>query len=185
MLYRPKFCANCGDAIERAQWFLWTSRRFCEVCEVELKGHELMPRLVVGLLLLVASGVVITSFSARSRGSSESARLITTAIAPAPRSAPPEKRLAEEAPLAETAVSGQPATHLQASTTGRNPISFAKPTVVEEPTRICAAETKKGTPCSRRVKGNDRCYQHLGMPAMNVEQKQIQGSRSIERTSSR
>jgi hypothetical protein len=31
---------------------------------------------------------------------------------------------------------------------------------------FCGAETKKGTPCSRRVKGNTRCYQHKGMPAM-------------------
>jgi hypothetical protein len=30
----------------------------------------------------------------------------------------------------------------------------------------CGAETKKGTPCSRKVKGNVRCWQHTGMPAM-------------------
>src|SRR5262249_43813440 len=30
----------------------------------------------------------------------------------------------------------------------------------------CGAETKKGTPCTRKVKGNVRCWQHQGMPAM-------------------
>jgi len=30
----------------------------------------------------------------------------------------------------------------------------------------CGARTKKGTPCSRKVKGNVRCFQHIGMPAM-------------------
>ena len=31
---------------------------------------------------------------------------------------------------------------------------------------ICGARTKKGTPCSRRVHGEVRCWQHKGMPAM-------------------
>jgi hypothetical protein len=31
---------------------------------------------------------------------------------------------------------------------------------------ICGARTKKGTPCSRRVHGPVRCWQHKGLPAM-------------------
>jgi hypothetical protein len=31
---------------------------------------------------------------------------------------------------------------------------------------ICGAATKKGTPCSRRVKGPVRCWQHVGQPAI-------------------
>lgn len=31
---------------------------------------------------------------------------------------------------------------------------------------ICGARTKKGTPCSRRVHGPVRCWQHKGVPAM-------------------
>src|SRR5262245_16558828 len=49
MLFRPSFCANCGEKIERAEWSIWTSRRFCPVCESEFKGHDLVPRAVVGL----------------------------------------------------------------------------------------------------------------------------------------
>ena len=30
----------------------------------------------------------------------------------------------------------------------------------------CGARTKKGKPCSRRVAGPVRCWQHKGMPAM-------------------
>lgn len=186
MLYRPKFCANCGDAIERAHWFVWTSRRFCEVCEVELKGHELVPRAIVALVLLVSLGAVVASFSSRPSGSFESARLSGPSIAPAPRSGPVEKRPVEVVPSTEAAVSGQPATAPQASTTGRNtPVNSRPPVVVEESARICAAETKKGTPCSRRVKGNDRCYQHLGMPAMEVAQKQEPRPKTADRTSFR
>jgi len=39
-------------------------------------------------------------------------------------------------------------------------------TTVEEKTYICGARTKKGTPCSRRVRGPVRCWQHKGAQAM-------------------
>ena len=42
---------------------------------------------------------------------------------------------------------------------------------VAEAQYYCGAETKKGTPCSRRVKGNTRCYQHSGMPAMTSSER--------------
>ena len=43
--------------------------------------------------------------------------------------------------------------------------SSSAPASVEE-VYICGARTKKGTPCSRRVHGPVRCWQHKGMPAM-------------------
>ena len=39
----------------------------------------------------------------------------------------------------------------------------------QEAVRICGAETKKGTPCSRRVRNGVRCWQHLGKPAIVPE----------------
>jgi len=41
-----------------------------------------------------------------------------------------------------------------------------QPTTVEEKAYICGARTKKGTPCSRRVRGPVRCWQHKGAQAM-------------------
>jgi hypothetical protein len=38
---------------------------------------------------------------------------------------------------------------------------------------ICGARTKKGTPCSRRVHGNVRCWQHKGMQSMLPPEKLI------------
>jgi hypothetical protein len=38
---------------------------------------------------------------------------------------------------------------------------------------ICGARTKKGKPCSRRVHGAVRCWQHKGMPAMLPTEKLI------------
>ena len=43
----------------------------------------------------------------------------------------------------------------------------------EEGIYICGARTKKGTPCSRRVHGPVRCWQHKGMPAMLPPDKLI------------
>jgi hypothetical protein len=41
-----------------------------------------------------------------------------------------------------------------------------RPTDPEEVVYICGARTKKGTPCQRRVRGPERCWQHRGKPAM-------------------
>jgi hypothetical protein len=38
---------------------------------------------------------------------------------------------------------------------------------------VCGARTKKGTPCSRRVHGPTRCWQHKGLPAMLPNEKLI------------
>jgi hypothetical protein len=38
---------------------------------------------------------------------------------------------------------------------------------------MCGARTKKGTPCSRRVHGPVRCWQHKGQPAMLSPDKLI------------
>src|SRR5262249_47306236 len=46
------------------------------------------------------------------------------------------------------------------------------PTTTEE-TYICGARTKKGTPCSRRVRGPVRCWQHKGAAAMLPPDKLI------------
>jgi len=46
-----------------------------------------------------------------------------------------------------------------------------KQTATSEVVYICGARTKKGTPCSRRVHGPVRCWQHKGLPAMLPEDK--------------
>lgn len=44
--------------------------------------------------------------------------------------------------------------------------SSAPATTAVDDVYICGARTKKGTPCSRRVHGPVRCWQHKGLPAM-------------------
>ena len=45
------------------------------------------------------------------------------------------------------------------------------PAPVNEQIYTCGARTKKGTPCSRRVHGPVRCWQHKGLPAMLPQEK--------------
>src|SRR5213083_2051374 len=57
MLYRPNFCCNCGEKIERAVWPLLASRRFCDLCETEHTAREWARRgLVVIALIIGAAG---------------------------------------------------------------------------------------------------------------------------------
>jgi hypothetical protein len=67
-----------------------------------------------------------------------------------------------ERPISSTATSIAPAL------TGPNGPQTAP---VIEQLYTCGARTKKGTPCSRRVHGPVRCWQHKGAPAMLPQEK--------------
>lgn len=47
----------------------------------------------------------------------------------------------------------------------------AASSLVNEEIYSCGARTRKGAPCSRRVPGLVRCWQHKGMPAMLAPEK--------------
>ena len=53
-----------------------------------------------------------------------------------------------------------------ASSSGASGTPQAQQTPIVDDAYLCGARTKKGTPCSRRVHGQVRCWQHKGMPAM-------------------
>jgi len=160
MLFRPSYCANCGDKIERADWGIFTSRRFCPVCETEYKGTDLLPRVVVGISLLAGAAGLTGYF----KGVPATNELVARQ---------PQKLAASPSPVA--------AITPEAANLVREPVANVPPKPVPtgvsllpvtpavskgEQLYYCGAATKKGTPCSRKVKGNVRCYQHEGMPAM-------------------
>ena len=51
--------------------------------------------------------------------------------------------------------------------------SAPQPSPVLEQLYTCGARTKKGTPCSRRVHGPVRCWQHKGAKAMLPQDKLV------------
>jgi hypothetical protein len=53
------------------------------------------------------------------------------------------------------------------------PAAITQTTSTVEQSYACGARTKKGKPCSRRVHGAVRCWQHKGLPAMLPTEKLI------------
>ncbi len=161
MPYKPNFCAECGERIERLCWRAWTSRRFCPACA------KLFRRERIGWPLLACLALVATGF----------------AVGRALRPAPPPLIVAGSAPItlapgsdsnatqtAQVTGSGAQAAH---AAYGPDGTATERPTDPAEIISICGARTKKGTPCQRRVRGTGRCWQHLGKPAMLPPDKLI------------
>lgn len=160
MLFRPNFCAHCGERIERVDWGLLTSRRFCPVCETEFKGQDLITRAIVIAGLLIGAFGVGAYLKSGDAPSQLVAKQPVRGLVSTPAASPTQ---------ATAGNSAQPQTpsDTPSADASRPQITGASPSVeTAEPTFYCGAETKKGTPCSRRVKGNTRCYQHKGMPAI-------------------
>ena len=174
MFYKPKFCCNCGEKVERVDWRLWSSRRFCDVCEIEYKGHEMLPRAIIGLACVFGIFGVGSFFQGHtlevdksgqnSIAVSDSRRHL--AVEPRPQGPPQQpgsygvemgrNELSMPLPLVPQSPPGG------LSKEQPRPRNYAS----DEPVYSCGAMTKKGKPCSRRVKSvNERCWQHAGQPS--------------------
>ena len=137
-MYKPNFCAQCGEKVLRLKSHVWTSRRFCDGCARALRKERIMPSLLTAVLL--------TSFgyiAGRSR-----------------TPAPPPLTIVRRA---DSPLSGPEDPGSQPATAGDR-TSPSMPS--EGEVYLCGAQTKKGTPCSRRVQGPVRCWQHKGARAM-------------------
>lgn len=174
MLFRPSFCANCGEKIERSDWGLFTSRRFCAVCESELKAHDLIPRVIVSLGLLIG----VFGIGSYVRSGNTEPRLAQPATQSVER---PVAAVIQRDALPANVVAPTPAAAPIAPGSGglpqaKGPVGVATSTQVgknggTDVVYMCGAMTKKGTPCTRRVHGPVRCFQHKGMPAMLPQDK--------------
>ncbi|MEP6819878.1 MAG: hypothetical protein ABJA18_10115 [bacterium] len=151
-MYKPNFCSECGAKLLRLRWHLWTSRRFCNDCARRLRKARLVPALFATLAVFGAGYV-----AGRVRR-------------PTPPPLVIERR--SDSPLNDAATVGSTLSP-SSGESGTTPTARAStsPTVVAEAVYLCGARTKKGTPCSRRVHGPVRCWQHKGMPAMLPEEK--------------
>jgi len=154
--------------VQRTDWGIFTSRRFCQVCESEYKGHDLIPRAIV--IGGIAIGIFGFGSYLRSGASTEPrvTRLVTrpSETDASPPGAEPKAPAANRSGAGDVnaAVIEASKPPQQASNTGRD--ARIEVAAASEQLYYCGARTKKGTPCSRRVKGNFRCYQHAGMPAI-------------------
>lgn len=134
MLFKPKFCCCCGEKIERIDWGLWASRRFCEICETEHVLTDWAPTLLVAAALLT--------------GMFGTAALL--------RGGAPQEKAVLSGPSREVSTSLQESTDPQVIE-ARESNRAEK----EKSAFSCGALTKKGTRCSRRVSARgERCWQH-------------------------
>lgn len=183
MPYKPKYCCQCGDKIERIEWKLTTSRRFCELCETEFKVHDFLPRIVIvaGILCGVLG---IGTYWRQSGKLSEAVpkQLVSTSLAA-------DKNILKKGTELQPQVSTNSNVLLSVPPLGSANVDAKTPTApfvvkgenrkppgaaVEPPLEkiyYCGAQTKKGSACTHKVKGGGRCWQHTGQPAMVAQEK--------------
>lgn len=183
MFYKPTYCCHCGEKIERVNWSLTTSRRFCEVCQEDFKLHDWLPRIFAGLMALLGLFGIGTYWQADNKPSKNiSKQLLINNPNPNIKATNRQNvslndlqgNLAKTSNFNSLAQNSQTVQTLPPPKikTGKQPaetFSIRK----TEASYYCGAETKKGTPCSRRVKGGGRCWQHQGQEAMLPPEKLI------------
>lgn len=163
MLYKPNYCCNCSEKIERIEWNMLTSRRFCGSCAVENRRYD------YGVRILVASGMLAIVFGIGNLWGSGGGKQQMTSVVPV--AAGTDEHPAPTA-FANTVRSG-PRVAISMDPSDAIANSNSPGTALEGKSErsinskfYCGALTKKGTPCSRKVRTKGaRCYQHEGKPA--------------------
>jgi hypothetical protein len=153
-MYRPNFCAECGERLARRSWRGWINSRFCSVCTQRL-GRSSLAKPIAMISIVAVSAFAFGRY-----------------LRPPPP--PLVIQRAANSPLSEL-----PA-NLNDSARSANRLNPANPATAvsnaDDPGYICGARTKKGTPCHRRVHvAGERCFQHKGMPSLLPLSKLVVG----------
>lgn len=174
MPYKPKFCCQCGEKIERIDWKPWNSRRFCELCETEFGIFDWIVRGFVGIGLvfgLFGIGIYLQKPDKQLNVAQNQYIAQNTKS-----DAVPPKTVAQVSNISNVPSQAQASNSAQ-QTKPPQPAGLktrqAELLIIAatEKTYFCGATTKKGTMCSRRVKGGGRCWQHEGQTAMLPQEK--------------
>ncbi len=169
MFYKPKFCCNCGEKIERVDWTPMTSRRFCEYCAIEKKPYDLAPKAII--LIAIAFGLYGFGGSLqREKTESDGPRIQSRVVSKPARNLVSDlsrknfeaNTQGQSGPGFQMPVDAKNAMPAGSALANAEPVKKLRNYEVssDEPAYFCGAMTKKGTPCSRRVKTKGRCWQH-------------------------
>lgn len=150
-MYRPKFCAECSAKIIRLRWHFWTSRRFCESCSPRFLREQLKRAAIAGATVF----------------------LLGMVVGQAARRTPPPVVIQRTQNPTSTLAAGKANQPAQGEGNSSRVVNTGNTPIVINTAEIyaCGARTKKGTPCTRRVHGPVRCWQHLGLPAMQPQEQ--------------
>ena len=170
MSYKPNYCNQCGEQVERTDWKLWHSRRFCELCADDYIFEDWkspIAGITVGLMLLFTGAYYAKSEKPLNVQPNNFVSTVqTNRNAPVvPNRQPLQK--AEAAPAEPVKINNSPP--VIAAELPKAPVNL--PVEAAEKIYFCGAMTKKGTLCSRRVKGGGRCWQHDGQESPVAQEK--------------
>ena len=174
MFYKPTFCCHCGEKIERTESLPWSSGRFCDVCKSEFSVQEWLPKIFIiifGLFGLFGIGSYLQS--------DEKPQVVSLKQNKIGAPETSEKKVSEEKPVQnsnrQSVEQNDRRVESDAANIANNKkaekLKIAAEPFENEKTYFCGAMTKKGTPCSRKVKGGGRCWQHKGQEAMLAQEK--------------
>ncbi len=179
-MYKPNFCAECGAQVVRAEWHVWTSRRFCQPCARRFRQHQLVAPIVAAAFIFCAGLLIgrvartspayappplIIEHRNQNNGDSLASASLTSL---SPKDAAPSSKTESTS----NTLTASPNSKAEAAY-GKDGTAAERPTDPNEVISICGARTQKGTPCQRRVRGTGRCWQHTGMAAIIPLQKRI------------
>jgi hypothetical protein len=174
MFYKPTYCCHCGEKIESPEKLLWTSGRFCDVCSKEFSFQEWLPKIFI--LICVLFGFIGIGGFLKSGETTDVAALKQNKSFSLETGAKNEtdRNQAQNSNRQSVQKSESNTESNLTANTNKNPVE--KPIKESEKTEIekiyfCGAATKKGTPCSRKVKGGGRCWQHKGQEALLAQEK--------------
>ena len=180
MSYKPKYCCQCGEKIENINKKLFASPRFCELCATDFGFYDSIQRAVsgIGLILIVfiisnyfqKPGKPLNIASNQLKGDVQGVKTVSHNRVEVP---PVQNTDTVQVPARQSNGALPVNSAAAIKTADPNEQKSGKtPVEASEKTYLCGAPTQKGTPCSRRVKGGGRCWQHEGQPASVSSDKQ-------------
>lgn len=165
MFYKPNFCAECGEKIERIEWQPWTSRRFCDDCAAQHE-NSIRWKTGIGVVCLLLVGI----FAGQIRFTTPKQNAVVNAQALVSSS----PNLSSSNQISKNSNQPLPPSANAVVQTSQNKTLINPPPIVAAQIEIayyCGAKTQKGTICTRRVKGAHRCWQHTGKSPMVAQEK--------------
>lgn len=177
-MYKPNFCSACGEQIVRDKWRIWTSRRFCQTCAPRFRKERIAAYVIAAAIIFgtgLAAANLARNFSKPAppplivERSNINRAMKEAGQTPAPATVSKESALSVDAEPKTNSASNSNSGFTKA----RDGAASERITDPNEIVSICGARTQKGTPCSRRVRGTGRCWQHKGLPAMLPASKLI------------
>jgi hypothetical protein len=172
MLRKPNFCSECGEKIEKENQKWWESRKFCDDCA---RHFDKLPNRIlkyfVGAFVFTGIGFLIANSIPQRKPIVSS----QNQAASSPQQVA-NRQIAQTNQIANAPLAAKPTIQPDAQKTPQTLISSpaqTSPDIAEttETAYFCGARTQKGAPCSRRVRGGGRCWQHVGKPAMLTAEK--------------